>query len=214
MALELEQARATIQQLRDELARLRSQTEGMVDGSRLESLRKLNDELEAENGKLRREIQRLRAELDRKTLFVTRDKLHPKAAALFAELVGLEGKTPDQLQLEYSRITADLNAKVLDTVQFATGSSHVDVKRETHLKNGIAASPAGSFFLVVGYASKTGGAVDNQKLSSDRATRVASVVNFLKQQGQEVQAVYLGETDRFGKTAPPNQACELWEIRP
>ena len=69
-------------------------------------------------------------------------------------------------------------------------------------------------FLVVGYASTTGGIDLNRKLSSDRASRIASVVNSNKGEGQEIQAVFLGQTDRFSESeAPRNQICEIWEIR-
>ena len=67
---------------------------------------------------------------------------------------------------------------------------------------------------MVGYASKSGGKEQNQALSSQRATTVASVVNVLRASNQVVRAVYLGETDRFSKTDEmANQICEVWEIK-
>ena len=75
-------------------------------------------------------------------------------------------------------------------------------------------APENTFFLVVGYASPSGDSKTNEKLSSSRATRVASMVNYLKKSGQAVQAVYLGEGNRFGPTDGPNQVCEVWAIRP
>ena len=75
-------------------------------------------------------------------------------------------------------------------------------------------APGNSFFLVVGYASTSGDSQTNEELFSKRATRVASMVNYLKKEGQGVQAVYLGEGTRFGPEDAPNQVCEVWQIRP
>ncbi|MGE9266632.1 MAG: OmpA family protein, partial [Verrucomicrobiales bacterium] len=146
--------------------------------------------------------------------FVSRENLSPRATALFRELVALEGKSADELAAPYQRIGTDLNASVVDTMRFESGRADIDFQREDQLKKAVTSAPGKAFFLVVGYASKTGETEANRELSAQRATRVASVVNYLKQQGQEVQAVYFGETDRFGSEAAPNQAVELWEIRP
>jgi flagellar motor protein MotB len=54
----------------------------------------------------------------------------------------------------------------------------------------------------------------NRTLSSDRATGVAELLTTVKTPGQKVQAVYLGQTDRFGSRIPErNQCCEVWHIR-
>ncbi|MGE9271436.1 MAG: hypothetical protein ACQKBU_11590, partial [Verrucomicrobiales bacterium] len=56
---------------------------------------------------------------------------------------------------------------------------------------------------------------DNQTLSSARATAVARELDTLKREGQKVQAVYLGQTKRFGKDSPlENQRVEIWQIVP
>lgn len=207
IADELAQTRAQVQELRDQSA-------GMVDGARINSLQKFVDQLQPQNDLLRTEVQRLRAELDREKLFVTRDMLSPRATALFGELVALEGKGSEEIKEAYQRFDKDLNSRVIDTVSFPDGKAQIDPLQEDKIKTAITQAPANSFFLVVGYASKEGDKAANSALSSQRATRVASVVNFLKLEGQEVQAVYLGETDRFSIEPEPNQACELWEIRP
>lgn len=55
----------------------------------------------------------------------------------------------------------------------------------------------------------------NQTLCSDRATAVARTLDAAKLPNQKVQAVYLGQTDRFGSKFPErNQLCEIWQIRP
>ena len=82
------------------------------------------------------------------------------------------------------------------------------------VKGKVDTTSPGDYFLVVGYASKTGDAASNQKLSARRATAVASIVNQLKKSGQEVRAVYLGQTDRFSRSVnAENQLCEVWRIR-
>jgi outer membrane protein OmpA-like peptidoglycan-associated protein len=68
--------------------------------------------------------------------------------------------------------------------------------------------------LVIGYASETGNVDSNRTLSSDRATAVAQKFSSIKRPSQLVQAVYLGQTDRFSSRIPErNQLCEIWRIR-
>ncbi|MDE0835542.1 MAG: OmpA family protein [Akkermansiaceae bacterium] len=74
--------------------------------------------------------------------------------------------------------------------------------------------PDGDLTLIIGYASKTGDSVANERLSSDRATAAAQQFSAMKRPGQKVQAVYLGQTDRFSSSIPVrNQLCEIWRIR-
>ncbi len=196
--------------LRSQLATLRAETNNMVNRDELDELRKLIPE----NRALRLELQELRAQLDQSKLFVTRDNLSPRAAKLFKELERLEGNTPQALKQAYRRIEQDSRASVMETASFKTGSSALAPEHESHIKDVIIGSPANSFFLVVGYASQTGDVQVNRELSRKRATRTAQVVNHLKRKGHQVQAVYLGETNRFGADASRNQVCEIWEIRP
>jgi len=80
----------------------------------------------------------------------------------------------------------------------------------------IAASevPDGDLTLIIGYASETGNLDANQELSSRRATTAAEHSAKVKRPGQLVQAVYLGQTDRFSSRVPErNQICEVWRIR-
>jgi outer membrane protein OmpA-like peptidoglycan-associated protein len=72
----------------------------------------------------------------------------------------------------------------------------------------------GDLIFVVGYASTTGNAESNRVLSSDRATAAAQAVSAVKRPGQMVQAVYIGQTTRFGGSSPErNQICEIWHIK-
>ncbi|BDS08528.1 hypothetical protein NT6N_35680 [Oceaniferula spumae] len=164
----------------------------------------------------RYEIQSLRAQLDRTRLFIESHKdLPAEAAALFERLRTLEDTNPQQLAAAYQSIGSTLNARIVHRQEFATGTSQVPFDREALIREAISQQKnTESFFLVVGYASKTGDAVSNRELSAKRATTVASVVNTLKDSGQQVKAVYLGQTNRFSTTDnAANQICEVWEIQ-
>jgi len=212
---ELSRLKMERDKLLTEIARLKQEALGMVDRNQYALLQADNEELRTQYETCRAELQRLRAQIDGAKLFVTADRLSPKASKLFRELERLEGTNRSALEQAYQRIEADFNARPVESARFATNSSDLAREYEAHLKGVTAQAPANSFFLVVGYASNLGDSKQNESLSSKRATRVASVVNYLKQQGQEVQAVYLGETNRFDASrGEPNQVCEVWEIRP
>ncbi len=180
----------------------------------LAALKEQSGKLESDNNKLNYEIQKLRAELDRTRLFVEAEALPAKAKLLYDELAKLQAATPAELQAEYKRIGEELSAGVIDTVSFQTGSSRVSLDKVEEIRRATQASGDESFFLVVGYASKSGGLDTNKKLSADRATRVASVTNSKKKSGQGVQAVFLSQTDRFSPSdLTSNQICEIWEVR-
>ena len=211
---QLTASKALSQQLEEELTVLKTKSGRMIDGNQLAAVRTELDESLAENILLKLELQKLRAKLDGARLFVTRENLSPKAQKLFRELVRIEGIDRNGLEQAYERIKKEFNAHVVETATFATGSADLKQEHEAHIKGVTVESNPNSFFLVVGYASKGGDIKSNRDLSERRSKRVASTVNYLKQNGQEVQAVYLGETDRFEEKAQPNQVCEVWEIQP
>lgn len=211
---QLTASKASSQQLQKELTALKAKGAKMIDGNQLAAIRTELDESLAENILLKLELQKLRAKLDGARLFVTRENLSPKAQKLFRELERLEGIDRNGLEQAYERIKKEFNAHVVETATFATGSADLRQEHEAHIKGVTVESNPNSFFLVVGYTSKTGDVKSDRDLSERRSKRVASTVNYLKQNGQEVQAVHLGETDRFGKKAQLNQICEAWEIRP
>ena len=222
MRQELESLRTLYANAQRQIEELRKRP----DSETVEELRRRNDELrsqvlalgdlETENRKFREENRRLQALLDRSKLFVEDANTLPDVAKrLFRELERLEDFGPEELQQKYTQIELQLGAKPLRSINFATGSSQLTAEKIGIIKNDLTTTHPGAFLLVVGYASTTGDLDANRKLSSDRATAVASQVNFDKKSTQDVRAVFLSETSRFSKEqAPLNQICEVWEIRP
>lgn len=158
----------------------------------------------------------LEAQLNNVKLFATSEnELLPAAVELFRRLRTLEGVIDSDLTTEYSKLGVDLGANVLHTLNFKTGSSELspeDLAQLTHIAEDDV--PDGDLTLIIGYASKTGDTVKNERLSSDRATAAAQFFTSRKRPGQKVQAVYLGQTDRFSSGEPElNQICEVWRIR-
>lgn len=194
---------------------LTRQLQGMVDGGELDSLKRKLSVLEPENNRLRYELQKIQAELDKTRLFAEKvDDLPVAAQALYVELSKLENASPAELKAEYERIGQQLRANVVDTISFQTGSSRINLDKVEEIRRTAQSKDDGSFFLVVGYASQSGNLATNKQLSSDRATTIASVVNIEKKETQGVQAVFLSQTDRFSPSElTKNQICEIWEIR-
>ena len=143
------------------------------------------------------------------------NELLPAAVELFRRLRKMEGVKDSDLTTEYSRLGVDLGANVLHTLSFATGSSTLSKEDLSQIDEIVSAEvPDGDLTLVIGYASETGNPEANQNLSSDRATAAAEYFASKKRPGQLVQAVYLGQTDRFsGRVPERNQICEVWRIR-
>lgn len=200
--------------IQTELNQLRAQQSTMVDANAYALLKAEVDQLRKDNALLRAENQRLIAELAGAKLFVTKDDLSPRAVALYRELKRLEPENHLARRQAYTRVDSQLKASVGEAITFKTGSANIAVEHESHIKDLANQAPSNTFFLVVGYASPSGDSKSNEELSSQRATRVASMVNYLKKEGQAVQAVYLGEGNRFGPEDGPNQVCEIWQIRP
>lgn len=173
------------------------------------------EDLQAQNEDLRRQLQALQTSADFGKLFMKSHKSLPEnAQALYLELKRLEGSSKADLPEAYTRIASELNAINLQRVKFDEGSSILNFTDQASVKSKLDKTEANDYFLVVGYASVTGDAASNETLSANRATAVASIVNQLKKEGQEVRAVYLGQTDRFSKEQhADNQLCEVWRIK-
>ena len=211
---ELALAKNELDRLQSELNQLSAKQGTMVDANAYALLKSEVDQLRQDNALLRAENQRLITELAGAKLFVDKDDLSPRAVALYRELKRIEGEDHRARRQTYTLIDTQLKAGVGEAITFRTGKADIALEHEAHIKELASLAPANTFFLVVGYASPSGDSKTNEELSSQRATRVASMVNYLKKEGQAVQAVYLGEGNRFGPDDAPNQVCEIWQIRP
>ena len=195
-----------------EINQLRAKEGTMVDANAYALLKAEVDQLRKDNALPSDGIHQNENVLAK--LFVTKDALSPRAVALYRELTRIEPEDHRARLQTYTRIDTQLKAGVGEAITFKTGSSDIALEHETHIKEMASAAAPNTFFLVVGYASPSGDSKTNEELSSQRTTRVASMVNHLKKEGQAVQAVYLGEGNRFGPDDASNQVCEIWQIRP
>jgi outer membrane protein OmpA-like peptidoglycan-associated protein len=157
----------------------------------------------------------LEASISKAKLFANSEmELLPAAVELFRRLRKMEGMKDSDFTTEYSNLGVQLGASVLYTLDFATGSSELNEEDFRRIEAIAAEVPDGDLTLIIGYASETGNSESNQTLSSDRATSAAEYFASKKRPGQLVQAVYLGQTDRFSSRVPErNQICEVWRIR-
>jgi len=156
----------------------------------------------------------LEGELGKARLFArSENELLPAAVKLFQTLRKLENQSKADIKKAYAQVEADLNANVIQTLTFPTGSAKMTLADEEPVKHLVDNVPDGDMLLVIGYASETGNVDGNRTLSSDRATAVAEALTSVKHPGQQVQAVYMGQTDRFSSRTPEsNQLCEIWQI--
>jgi len=175
---------------------------------RLEESQRAKDFFEARAAELESELSKAR-------LFASSEnELLPAAVELFRNLRQLEGRTDAEIATAYSSIGTSLGANVLHTLNFATGSSELTHDDQDLIRNLLSEVPDGDMVLAIGYASETGNEDGNRVLSSDRATAAAQFFSSIKRPGQLVQAVYLGQTDRFSSRIPErNQIVEIWRIR-
>ncbi len=142
------------------------------------------------------------------------NELLPAAVELFSALRALENRPHSDIASEYSSLGEKLGANVIQTFTFPTGSSILAAEDQDKIRNLVADTPDGDLLLVIGYASETGNVDNKRTLSSNRATAVAELYFSVKHPNQLVQAVYLGQTDRFSNHTPErNQLVEIWRIR-
>lgn len=201
-----------------ELQSVREQMKSMSAGASAEDyadLKRRFDETLRAKEFFQARVSELEGDLSQAKLFArSENELLPAAVALFRALRELEGHSDSDMTSAYSRLGVDLGANVLNTLTFATGSAELNPSDEQMIRSLADELPDGDLLLVIGYASETGNVENNQKLSSDRATAVAESYSAVKRPSQLVQAVYLGQTDRFSSRIPErNQLCEIWRIR-
>ena len=160
-------------------------------------------------------VKELEGALTKAKLFASSEnELLPAAVELFRSLRLLEGQPDSEISSAYSSLAVKLGADVRKTLKFATGSSVLAPADEDAIRSLITEIPDGDLILAIGYASETGNVDANRVLSSDRATAAAQLITSAKRPGQFTQAVYLGQTDRFGSRIPEsNQLVEIWHIR-
>jgi outer membrane protein OmpA-like peptidoglycan-associated protein len=160
-------------------------------------------------------VKELQGDLSKAKLFAnSENELLPAAVELCRKLRKLENMPEAEIATAYSSLGAQLGANVLHKFNFATGSSGLSAADQETIRNMVADIPDGDLVLAIGYASETGNVDHNRTLSSERATAVARLYESVKRPAQLVQAVYLGQTDRFSsKTPEANQLVEIWRIR-
>lgn len=200
---QLEAANKRIISLGDEIRRLTSNS-GNLAG------------ITAERDQLRARVAELESRLSKATLFANSEgDLLKDAVQLVRSLRELENKPDSEIATAYSQFGSKLGANVLDKIDFPTGVSDIAPELHDKIARFPMDAPDNALLLVVGYASETGNVDGNRTLSSERATAVARLLDQVKKPGQRVQAVYLGQTDRFGSKFPErNQISEVWQIIP
>jgi outer membrane protein OmpA-like peptidoglycan-associated protein len=173
-------------------------------------------EITAERDQLRARVAELESRLSQATLFAgSESELLKDAVQLVRSLRELENKPDSEIATAYSQFGSKLGANVLDKIDFPTGVSDIAPELHDKIARFPVDAPDNALLLVVGYASETGNVDSNRTLSSERATAVARLLDQVKKPGQRVQAVYLGQTDRFGSKFPErNQISEVWQIIP
>jgi outer membrane protein OmpA-like peptidoglycan-associated protein len=193
---------------------MQNKSEGMIDSNTYALLRGQLDDSIGEIARIRAENQRLMTELAGAQLFVTQSDLSPRAIALYSALKKIEIEDLRTRRETYASFSQQIKANLRESINFKNGSAQISLEHESHIQDMIQGADPNSLFLVVGYAATSGDSKNNEELSSSRATRVASMINFHKEKSHGVQAIYLGEGKRFGPEDGPNQVCEVWEIRP
>jgi len=137
--------------------------------------------------------------------------LPASAQRLFSDLKKLEGKSKAEVDAAYTKYVDSHQSKSLARIKFATGSAEISAADIANIKNLTQTSNKNAYFLVVGFADSSGDAAGNETLSSNRSTAVAQELAKHKQGYQAAQAVYLGQTTRFGEPEE-NRVVEIWEI--
>lgn len=204
--------------LNAEIARLRAELQASSAAMPADQVAQWERRLEEANRArafLESRVEQLDSELAKARLFAsTENELLPAAVELVRSLRKLENKAEAEIDAEYNRLGVDLGASALHMLSFATGSAELSAADQERIRTMVAEVPDGDLVLCIGYASETGNVDGNRELSSARATAAAELYTQVKRPGQLVQAVYLGQTDRFSNKVPErNQLVEIWRIR-
>lgn len=138
--------------------------------------------------------------------------LTPRARQVCAKILEWEGLEGEDFEAAKQRLVQELGARSLVRVKFGSGSAHVGRDDRAALEVAVQGTEEYSLLLAVGFADTGGDEELNRELGTQRAGNVAEVLREMVKQGQFVEPVYLGETERFGERVE-NRVVEVWELR-
>ena len=208
-------------QLSKKNAEMKEFKAAMKDGDKMATkMDELNDSVktyEAQITKKNGQIADLSAHINKlkaaKNVFVdSADDLPQAAKALLADLNTLEGKSEAEVEAAYGQYVNKHGATAKKRIKFSSGSSSLSDADKKEIALLTQAAGKNTYFFIVGYADEKGSAASNKKLSSARSTSVAKELGISAKGFQSAQAVYLGQTGRFGPSAE-NRVVEIWEIK-
>ncbi|MGJ8676995.1 MAG: OmpA family protein [Akkermansiaceae bacterium] len=165
-------------------------------------------QIEKRLAQFKRTVSELRAKI---AFASSADELSQTTISLFEKLQGLEGNLGGKLNQSYSAITQELKAMQMARVKFDTGSTILNAESLKKIEALSSDTKENDEFLIVGYASEVGNSEINENISSARAKAVTVKLLNALSDPHSVQAVYLGETTRFGERSE-NQCVEIWRI--
>lgn len=139
------------------------------------------------------------------------NELSEPSKNLYNKLKQINTSNAAEQVAHYATIKSNLNATLMTRVKFGTGKMDVNEASKAKIDTVINSLKANDEILVVGYASMQGNKATNEKLSSKRATAVTKEVFSSLEGDNKLQALYLGETSRFGSLLE-NQCVEVWQI--
>ena len=138
------------------------------------------------------------------------DDLDESRRSLVNAIREMDPLSGDALDSRYQELESELGTKSAGRINFVSGSSKANDTELTKIDKLVTDSKDDSQFLIVGFADKSGSAAGNRRLSSNRAKFVAEQLGKKVGNGR-VQAIYLGQTARFGRSAE-NRVVEIWEV--
>ncbi|MEM9080898.1 MAG: hypothetical protein AAGC74_09435 [Verrucomicrobiota bacterium] len=138
--------------------------------------------------------------------------LTPRARVVCGKLLEWEGLAPEDLEKAAESLEKELGARALIRVKFGNGSAAVRADELAAMEVAVSSTEDYSLLLAVGFADTGGDAELNRTLGAQRASNVAADLQKMLRNGQFVEPVYLGETERFGARAE-NRVVEIWELR-
>ncbi len=193
------------------------QADIQVKNININDLKKTLDAFKTHSMEQNQQIDTLNATLNQlkaqKNVFAkSADDLPDTAKALFTDIKNLEGKSRAEIATAYKNFTKDHQSNAKARIKFSSGKSTLSPEDIAKIKQLTAAAGENAYFLVVGFADKSGSAASNETLSSKRSTAVAKELANNVKGLQAAQAVYFGQTSRFGAAAE-NRVVEIWQIK-